>query len=230
MQGNRLSPRLPTVPPRAGGIHHGWAVGLLLAGCVSAPGENFYTLSPPVTMAAPAGAAPGLRVVVAVTGVPESVDRPQLALRTGDHGVRVLEQQRWAESLEQGVARALADQLSAALPGIVAVPGAPPSPLVPKMLIRVRVLRFDAWAGPGAGVDDELEWRLSCAQGQGGGLDGIREVPADQGQGRYRVAAGEGIATDTAGALALVRAHADALAQAAHQLAPQVEALAHQCP
>ena len=67
---------------------------LALAGCASAPPLHYYTLVAPAGEA-PAVAAPGpLQFELLPVGVPAEVDRPQLVVRRGAQGVRVLDGER----------------------------------------------------------------------------------------------------------------------------------------
>ena len=98
------------------------AVGVLAA-CGSTPKERFYTLNAPAPVQQPK-TAPAYLVALGAVELPESVDRPQLVVRTSSNRIAVLEQQRWAESLKSAIPRVLAASLGAQLGGVpVAVRG-----------------------------------------------------------------------------------------------------------
>ncbi len=95
------------------------AGGLAVSGCVSfkrTPGARYFVLrsrveakTPEVSVAGSIGLLP-----VRVAG---ALDRPQLVTWTAPNELRLDELQRWAEPLDEGVARTLAGNLAALLPG-----------------------------------------------------------------------------------------------------------------
>jgi uncharacterized lipoprotein YmbA len=97
---------------------HVFLMGLVLAGCASAPKEYFYTLSgpPSVSEGKFITAQTQYQLAVGPVKVPEMVDRPQFVIRQGDHRVALVEQHRWAQSLRSEIARALAADLARQLP------------------------------------------------------------------------------------------------------------------
>ena len=89
---------------------------LALAGCASTPPSKFYILSP-----VPAGAAAppaGLATAIGVgpVALPNYLDRPQIAVRTGANELRFNETHRWAEVLQENVANVLAENLARLVP------------------------------------------------------------------------------------------------------------------
>jgi len=84
----------------------------LLAGC-SSPSSQFYQLH----ALAPAGtAATDTRsLMVGPVTVPAAHDRPQLVVNDGDSRLTLLEQQRWAGTLQRNLAEALAGNLRSEL-------------------------------------------------------------------------------------------------------------------
>lgn len=93
------------------------AVLSLLGACGTAPAEHFYALTaeaPGLRTAAGAAANASSDISVAVGPVtlPEIVDRPQLVVQLGGNRVAILEQQRWAEPLEQEIPRVVALNLA----------------------------------------------------------------------------------------------------------------------
>ncbi|MCW3479461.1 PqiC family protein [Neisseriaceae bacterium JH1-16] len=90
------------------------AAGLaaLLAGCASPPAQ-FYQLH----ALAPAGTAGAdtRSLLVGPVTVPAAHDRPQLMVNDGDNRLTLLEQQRWAGTLQRNLAEALAGNLRSEL-------------------------------------------------------------------------------------------------------------------
>jgi uncharacterized lipoprotein YmbA len=93
---------------------------LALGGCVSferTPGARLFVLRSLVEPKT-AAEAPALADVVGVLPVriPAALDRPQLVSWTAPNELRQDEFQRWAEPLDEGVTRTLAENLAALLP------------------------------------------------------------------------------------------------------------------
>jgi uncharacterized lipoprotein YmbA len=95
-------------------------LALALAGCVSlkrTPEARLFVLQslaqPP---AAPAGQEPVGLIGVEIVRLPGHLDRPQLVTWAAPNELRVDEFLRWAEPLEDGVTRTLAQNLAALLP------------------------------------------------------------------------------------------------------------------
>ena len=88
-----------------------------MAGCASAPKENYYILSSsaPIERAQIVASMPATRIVVGPVTIPEIVDRPQIVTRVAPNQVAILEQQRWAESLKTEIPRVVAENLAALL-------------------------------------------------------------------------------------------------------------------
>jgi hypothetical protein len=89
----------------------------LLAGCIagSTPPSQFYLLEP-LPLAAPAGPAKGPVVALAPVRIPQYVDRPQMVTASGRNAYQLSELNRWAERLDDNIARVLAQNLAALLP------------------------------------------------------------------------------------------------------------------
>ncbi len=86
-----------------------WTV---ITACSRSPQVSFYTLG---TVAAskpaePLNAPP--TVLVTQISLPDLVDRPQLVERLTGNRVEILEMQRWAEPLKDGITRLLVDTLA----------------------------------------------------------------------------------------------------------------------
>ncbi|MHC1743648.1 MAG: membrane integrity-associated transporter subunit PqiC [Syntrophobacteraceae bacterium] len=123
----------------------------LAGGCTSAPSRH-YTLSPTPVMS-PGSSRPDLAIVVGPVTVPELVDRPQIVLRVGVNEVRLDELDRWASSLQDEIAHAVAQNLMARLgtPHVtVAAQGAKSDAAY---RVTVAVQRFESALGDSATLD-----------------------------------------------------------------------------
>ncbi len=94
---------------------------LALSGCVSfkrTPNARFFVLRSLVEpKPAPAPAAPVAGIVgLLPVRIPGALDRPQLVSWRAPNELRLDELQRWAEPLDEGTARTLAENLAALLP------------------------------------------------------------------------------------------------------------------
>jgi uncharacterized protein len=84
------------------------ALVAIAAGCSSTPASRFYTLS---AAGGQAAASSNLSVVVGPVSVPAVVDRPQIVVSLGPNEVRLEEFNRWAASLQNTIARVVAENL-----------------------------------------------------------------------------------------------------------------------
>jgi len=139
---------------------HAGAVAIMLAilaGCASAPKEQFYTLSNGAADRAslPAG---DYAVAVGPVYVPEVVDRPHLVLRVRGSEVRISEQVRWAEPLKEGIARAVATNLARDLQNGRVSPRATPGAGEADYRVIVDVQHFDSVLGKAATI--EVMWTV----------------------------------------------------------------------
>jgi len=143
------------------------AAVLAAAGC-STPPDHFHTLRP---AAAPAGAREASRVLaIGPVTVPDSLERDEWVIRTGDTGAMVYDHQLWTQGLGADVAQALADYLNRGpLPDRLWADAGPtgsgsgadlerPAPL----RVRVQVLRFDSILAPTPAVGDQVRWTIEC--------------------------------------------------------------------
>lgn len=131
----------------------------LLAGCASTNPSHFYTLSP---TAVAAGASTQYAVAVGPITVPAVVDRPQIVIRSGPNQVTFAEFNRWASPLKDGIARVVAENLSALL-------GTPQVTVFPQSVIAdasyrivIDVLRFESEPGKAATLD--ALWTVSSTK------------------------------------------------------------------
>ncbi len=136
----------------------------LTAGCTSTP-ARFHTLDAASTPATTATAAdrPGAPVLaVGPVTVPELVDRPQLVLRGPGSRVTILESQRWAEPLADGVTRVIVRSLAEAMPDAVVMPAS--TVLAAAWRLQVDVTALDVDAGR---ATVELAWSAQSRERTG---------------------------------------------------------------
>ena len=91
------------------------ASALALSACGSTPPSRFYTLEAVPAALKPAADAGGLAIDVGPVVLAEGLDRAQMVTRVGPNEVELHEYSRWAEHLEDNVARVLAEDLAVAL-------------------------------------------------------------------------------------------------------------------
>jgi uncharacterized lipoprotein YmbA len=185
---------------------HGLALGLLLAGCASAP-LHYYTLMAPAGGSDPVAAASPLSFELMPVNVPAQVDQPQLVVREGGQGVALLGSERWIAPLADEVRSALSADLVRQLPG--ADLSGMAAGEKPRLRIKLDVRRFDS--APGAYALIDAAWSVRAAAG-----DSPVTVACTT---RVREAVGPGYP-------ALVQGHQRAIAQIAAQIATAARALA----
>jgi uncharacterized lipoprotein YmbA len=182
---------------------------LALAACASSPPEHFYTLVAPAI--ADSGRTPAFSIAIGPVTVPAIVDRPQIVLRLSNNQVRVAEQSRWAQPLEDEIAQAVAADLAQQL-GDVPVRVYPErAGDMARYRVRIDVQRFESVPGSNASV--ETFWVIRD--------DGVR---------RYE---GHSVAierTRGAGIEPVVAAHGRALAAVSREIAVALRRLAVQGP
>jgi len=182
-----------------------WTALLLaaaLAGCSSPPKTNFYTLS---SAAAPARAAAKVPYSVAIgtVGVPESLDRPQMVMRTGANQVTLAEFDRWAGPLKSEIALAIAENLTLLLGGANVVTY--PRGVDADVNVSVDVQRFESVLGEAATVD--VLWQVRPAKGaQKSGRTVAREAVGGAGYDAVVAAHGRALAAVSRDIAAAIRA------------------------
>ena len=124
-------------------------IALLAGGCSTAP-SRFYTLD---STATPAVAPPTrTTVVVGPVSVPDTVDRPEFVVQVASNQVDVEEFNRWAAPLGDGIAHAVAGDLSTLL-GTPDVAVGPMANFSPAYRVTIDVQRFDSIQGQAAYID-----------------------------------------------------------------------------
>lgn len=127
-------------------------MGALAAGCSSPPPLRFYTLAATATStAAPQGSS--LVVAVGPVSVPSMVDRPEFVVSTGPNEVRLDDFHRWAAPIQDGVSRAIAENLVTILgtPRVVRYPQTLAAE--PDYRVQVEVRTFESSPGKSATLD-----------------------------------------------------------------------------
>ncbi len=125
------------------------AVIALAAGCASAP-SKFYTLS--ATATGDGTSAAQYAVAVGPVSVPAEVDRPQFTVTVAPNRVAIDEFNRWAEPLNDGIARAVAADLGALL-GSPRVTPAAPAGFTPEYRVTIDIQKFASLPGQSAQLD-----------------------------------------------------------------------------
>ena len=132
----------------------GWA---LLAGCASPP-PRFYTLgTDPQPTVANGTANPSFRIDVRPVKVPAAVARSQFVIQVNPSQVKVLEDDRWASSLQDEIRYAL-------IAGVSQRAGSPDAKAldrgedVPDYQVAVAVQRFESW--PESHVLVDVVWNV----------------------------------------------------------------------
>jgi hypothetical protein len=189
-----------------------FALGLCLAGCVSlkrTPEARFFVLRSLVEPAASAP-RPGSFVGILPVRLPGHLERPQLVTWTGPGELRIDEYLRWAEPLDAGVTRTLAENLDALLADHPVVRSPWPGALTPFCRVAVELRAF----GVQAGGEARLEGRWALLPGKG-------ERPLARRTASLRRA----VAAEAADPVARVEAMSALLADLAREIAAAIEAL-----
>lgn len=186
---------------------------IALQGCKTAPKERFYTLEPVGMAASGYGGSDrnGYSVSVGPVKVPESVDRPQFVVREGSNRVRVIEQHRWAGSLETEIARVIAANLDLQLGNVQVTSHTGYTGQNATYRVFVDIERFEAVLGDGVTV--QAAWTLRPAAG-GGATTGRTSVQEPAREGGY-----DAIAASYGRALALISTEIGNSVRAAEQSA-----------
>jgi len=128
------------------------AIALIAAGCASAP-SRFYTLNPAAI--GDGQSAASYTVAVGPVTIPAEVDRPQFTVQLTQNRVAIDEFNRWAEPLNDAIARAVAADLAALL-GTPRVSAVPLANFDPAYRVSLDIQRFVS--NPGHGVRIDALW------------------------------------------------------------------------
>jgi len=130
----------------------GAVIAVVTAGCASAP-SRFYTLNSTTT--ADGSTTANYAIAVGPVTVPAAVDRPQITIRVGPNRVAVDEFNRWAEPLNQNIARVVAANLATML-GTPRVASSPLANFNPDYRVAINIQQFESV--PGGSVTVEALW------------------------------------------------------------------------
>src|SRR5262245_22473072 len=158
---------------RGGGVVRGLlslvaCVGL--TGCAVSDTTQYYTLGQPVGTAESRASAPTAGTGVVGIGVgpvimPVYLERTQIVTRTASDQVDLATFHRWAEPLQDGIARVLAEEIGARVPTerILIYPWRGVVAQSLQFQVVVAVLRFDG--RPGADITLDTRWRILGTNG-----------------------------------------------------------------
>jgi uncharacterized protein len=119
------------------------------AGCASSP-SRFYTLNSTAT--GDSSPTTNCAVVVGPVSIPALVDRPQFVVQVATNRVQVDEFNRWAEPLNDNIARVVARNLAALL-GTPQVATAPLANFDPAYRVSIDIQRFESVRGKSALIE-----------------------------------------------------------------------------
>jgi hypothetical protein len=136
-------------------------VVFLLFACGTTGPSKFYTLNSPQTFERVGQVASEGRkfsVTIDPVEIPDYLDRPQIVVRNGQNEIAVSEYDRWAGSLQDDIARVLAENLSVVLGGnqVSVFPSRPG--LQSDYRIKVYITRFDIL--PDDTVSMRAQWTI----------------------------------------------------------------------
>ncbi|MDY7564617.1 PqiC family protein [Pseudomonas sp. RTC3] len=138
-------------------------IAAALSGCGSAPKEHFYTLRA-VAERDPAASNTAYSVNVGPVTVPELVERQQLVLTRNDNQVEILEQTRWAASLQSIIGHVIASNLTQLTGNPRMAVYSPDTTVDADYHVAVDVLRFESVLGTAASLD--ARWTIRTADEQ----------------------------------------------------------------
>ena len=141
----------------------GLLASVLLGACGTTPPAAYYSLDDGAMSVAARGTTPRVEIVQAK--LPDSLDRPQLVIRSGSNRLQLSEQRRWAEPLRSEIPRVLADDLGRLLDSsrVAALP-VDVQRFAADFNVQLDIQRLDLIEGQG--VDLDLMWLIEARQGQ----------------------------------------------------------------
>jgi uncharacterized lipoprotein YmbA len=175
-------------------------------GCGTTAPSRFYALDATAT---PDG-APAARdaVLVGPVSIPASVDRPQLVVQVAANRVEVDEFNRWIAPLDDGIARAVAGNLSVLL-GTPDVATAPFANFTPVHRVTIDVQRFDSIRGEAAVIDAVWAVRETTGGQTRSGRTLAREALQGEGFDALAAAHSRALATLSGDIAAAIRASSE---------------------
>jgi uncharacterized lipoprotein YmbA len=155
-------------------------LGLFIGACGTSAPERYYFLGLQTNNNSPeaqpvsdfAGA-----ITLVVSGIPDSVDRPNLVMETGANELVLLENDRWSEPLKSGIERVLSESIARALPkSTIAASRKSVAPDAIRVSVRIDALRLtydgnaivDAtWSISGSFAGDQSPHRATVVRAAG---------------------------------------------------------------
>lgn len=139
------------------------ALLLSLSACLgTTPPSQFYLLEP-VSQTERSGpikpSADQLVIALAPIRIPKYVDRPQMVTAIGKNAYQLSELNRWAEALDDNIARVLAQDLTVLVPAQVLLPNASSRSKLASLRLQVNVLEFHVDAQGQAGLT--VQWTIT---------------------------------------------------------------------
>ena len=151
-------------------------IAVFAVGCASAP-SRFYTLNS--TARGDGTSAAQYAVVVGPVTVPTEVDRPQFTVQAAPNRVAVDEFNRWAEPLNENIARVVAADLAALL-GTPRVAAVSLANFNPAWRVTLDIQRFESVPGKSAQIEALWVVRQSAGGISLSGRTTAREPVADK--------------------------------------------------
>jgi uncharacterized lipoprotein YmbA len=141
--------------------------------------------------------------MIATVGIAKYLDQPQIVRHSSEHELTLADLERWAEGMGDMVARVLAEDLTARLPGAQVFVGDGPATVQADVRVELYVERFDP--DPDGTVILAARWTIRRGNGTARlGVERITQRPTSSSTSD------------------LVAAMSDALATLADRLAPQL--------
>jgi hypothetical protein len=176
------------------------------SGCGASAPARFYTLD--ATAQAPGTPAARHAVLVGPVSIPPVVDRPQFVVHVAPNRVVVDEFNRWAAPLDDGIARAVADNLAVLL-GTRKVAVAPLADFDPDYRVTINVQRFESVQGKAVLVDAVWAVRRTGATQARAGRTLAREAVQDESFDALAAAHSRALATVSGDIAAAIRTQAN---------------------
>ncbi len=174
------------------------------AGCASAP-SRFYTLNS--TAAAVGAATNSFAVAVGPVSIPALVDRPQFVVQVETNRVQIDEFNRWAEPLNDNIARVIAGDLAAML-GTTQVATAPLANFNPAFRVSVDIQRFESVRGQSVLIEAVWVVRRTAGETTCSGRTIASEPAAGKGFDALAAAHSRALARVSGDIAAVIRAEA----------------------
>ena len=175
------------------------------AGCASSP-SRFYTLNSTAT--GDGTTAASYTVVVGPVSIPALVDRPQFVVQTATNRVQIDEFNRWAEPLNDNIARVISGDLAALL-GTTQVATAPLANFNPAFRVSINIQRFESVRGKSVLVEAVWVVRRMAGETTSSGRTVASEPVYGNGFDALAAAHSRALARISGDIAAVIRAEAD---------------------